>query len=399
MSQDTLKNYTIQTLNYGTAFLTRLSNIPLTEDLSNVKRELLDCFTELQKVWKSVNKLAFKLDGDINMDKLRMKIKQMDNNQAIIIKPYNQTRNRSKSIENHFNDKEMGLNLLNTSACNSLKHTKTPSPPYSNWSPRVPTKHKFKIKSSFSTDINVAVNDNNNAVEKNKLEYVNYTRDLSVPNQPQEKSELITSLPTDKTRKLSDCSVQSDVPNSEHGYLILESVRRLPPSAQFSFISKAKNVNVNHWKLGERYCGIADDILYIFFAFQDVHAEISMELPNLYIGKGFETNNDYGKSVLFQSREVHLTVLFQNEELRDKCYTASFKAQNKRQQNTKISAPLPTIPKPYVRKEQGPRYLNTILDVEMNVKHPTNKIENQPATVDSGEEDYVEMMQSKSPYL
>ena len=87
-------------------------------------------------------------------------------------------------------------------------------------------------------------------------------------------------------------SATLDVPSCEPGYVELKKERRLPPVTKFTKVNKAKNVWINHWQLGERYCGIADDVLYIFFSFQEVHAEISMELTNLYIGKGFGNNEE-----------------------------------------------------------------------------------------------------------
>ena len=40
--------------------------------------DLLKCFKELKTVWKSVTKHAFKLTGNCNMDKLKLKLNERE---------------------------------------------------------------------------------------------------------------------------------------------------------------------------------------------------------------------------------------------------------------------------------------------------------------------------------
>ena len=180
-----------------------------------------------------------------------------------------------------------------------------------------------------------------------------------------------------------------DVPNCEQGYLKLRKERRLPPVTKFTKVNKAKNVWINHWQLGERYCGIADDILYIFFSFQEQHAEISMALTDLYIGKGFGNNEEKGNTVLFQSRGVHLILNFASEKLQEEFYKTSFSAQNKNafQQNSLRSVPSPLMPKPYAKKASKQQYLNVVTEPKVSYPYYDNT-----NTIDSGEEDYVDMV-------
>ena len=184
---------------------------------------------------------------------------------------------------------------------------------------------------------------------------------------------------------------------TEEDYLPLESERQLPDVKKFTLISKAKNVTVNDWQLGERYCGISGDALYIFYSFQDPYAEISMYIPTLFIGKGYEKE----KSVLFQSRDLQVKIYLSNDDIQEKLYKATFQAQNKYnlqhsnppQSSYKTSAP--QMPKPYSKKEQGPVYLNTnswsekISRSRLGIEENSNKHSNSS---DDGEEDYVDML-------
>ena len=210
----------------------------------------------------------------------------------------------------------------------------------------------------------------------------------------------MNSLPLISTENITDNGILKkatfDVPSCEQGYIKLKEERRLPPVTKFTKVLKTKNVWINHWQLGERYCGIADDILYIFFSFKETHAEISMELINLYIGKGFGNKEEQGNTVLFQSREVHLILLFSSEKLQEEFYKISFNAQNRNalQQSLQPSVPSPIIPKPYAKKPPKQQYLNFVREPQQKVSYPQYDCQQSTSTIDSGEEDYVDMMQS-----
>ena len=184
----------------------------------------------------------------------------------------------------------------------------------------------------------------------------------------------------------------------ELDYLSLESERQLPEVRKLSLISKVKNVVVNDWQLGERYCAISEEVLYIFYSFQDPYAEISMEIPSIFIGKGFNLE----KSVIFQSRDLQVKVYFSNEENQEKFYKATFQAQNRYNTQCLNSAhslpknPAPLMPKPYSQKEQGPNYHNMnvwsrrISRSRMaTIKKANRQSPTQPNEV---EEEYVDMV-------
>ena len=46
--------------------------------------KLSECFAELNKIWNSVNKLAYKLNGDCGMGDLKSKLKQMEIDQNAV---------------------------------------------------------------------------------------------------------------------------------------------------------------------------------------------------------------------------------------------------------------------------------------------------------------------------
>eukprot|EP00800_Vazella_pourtalesii_P013316 TRINITY_DN3184_c0_g2_i3.p1 TRINITY_DN3184_c0_g2~~TRINITY_DN3184_c0_g2_i3.p1 ORF type:complete len:304 (-),score=45.43 TRINITY_DN3184_c0_g2_i3:70-981(-) len=274
----------------------------------------------------------------------------------------------------------------------TIDRNQTPSPTYTNMLPRVPTKKiKVKLKSSFSIEPQMK------SAGKNDSSSLKVQRTTSPENQ-KEKSFAVNSLPANiflsKTDEKVSKSATLDVPSCEPGYVELKKERRLPPVTKFTKVNKAKNVWINHWQLGERYCGIADDVLYIFFSFQEVHAEISMELTNLYIGKGFGNNEERGNTVLFQSREVHLILVFASEKLQEEFYKTSFNAQNKNasQENVPRYVASPIIPKPYAKKGPKPNYINVVTKPQPNLNHPQYDSQQNSVNIDSGEEEYVDML-------
>ena len=186
--------------------------------------------------------------------------------------------------------------------------------------------------------------------------------------------------------------------NKDLDYLSLESERPLPEVKNFSLVSKVNDVVVNEWRLGERYCGISEDILYVFYSFQDQYAEISMSIPTIFIGKGFNKE----KSVIFQSRDLQVKIYFLNDVNQEKFYKETFQAQNKfnlQYSNPTQSLPknaAPQMPKPYSKKENGPFYLNTntwskrISRNRIAAMETTN--DNSLSSIDNGEEEYVDMI-------
>ena len=62
----------------GIEFLSKLSEIQLPAELSEMQIKLSQCFVELDKIWNSVNKLAFRFNGDCGMGDLKLMLKQME---------------------------------------------------------------------------------------------------------------------------------------------------------------------------------------------------------------------------------------------------------------------------------------------------------------------------------
>ena len=64
----------------GNEFLSKLSEIELPAELSEMQVKLAECFIELNRIWNSVNKLTFRFTGDSCMGDLKFKLKQMEIN-------------------------------------------------------------------------------------------------------------------------------------------------------------------------------------------------------------------------------------------------------------------------------------------------------------------------------
>ena len=178
--------------------------------------------------------------------------------------------------------------------------------------------------------------------------------------------------------------------NDDNDYLIVEKERKLPVISKFSQLNKMSNVIVNRWQLGERYCGISEGVLYIFLRFQDAHAEISMELPKMYLGKG---SNE--KSILFQTREILIELISSDKEMQERFYQAAFRSQNihdKTARNVQTKDG-PMIPKPYSKKDSEINYINISTNIAHKIKrwrpvkmrpdHMSSKTEDESEYIDS----------------